>query len=339
MIVKGYKEWIKPKPTCLGVYVFQYATDNSHVAPWLLTHFNGMTRPQYWAIREAYTGKKPANEVPVIKSFQLPDAKTKSGTWVPVEIEVSDKEQEALAVKFYYNQRTGSRKRRDQLVALEHRGNLADGLELKLPQEHGGIKVYAMVNDSFNNLGIATTSISVIDKEAAKQKFLVPKVELPFYVYKDNENLPYVMSAYMGNHQKVEVDLGNTESVKAGETAIKISYHAEKDWYGLGFVDPPNDWGEILGGYNIREAKSFSFWAKASYDNLYATVGFGLIEEDKPFPDTDKDLIRLYLTKEWKKYTIDTKALDLNCIRSGFVLFSGGEGMPHEIFIDEIVFE
>ncbi|MCB0458321.1 MAG: hypothetical protein KDC78_09720 [Aequorivita sp.] len=339
VIVKGYNEWIKPKPNCLGVYVFQYATDNRHIAPWLLTHFKGMTRPQYWAIREAYTGKKPDNNVPVIKSFQLPDTNTKSGAWIPVKLEASDKEKEKLEVSFYYNQRTGSRKRRDQLVALEFRGGLSNGFEIKLPQEHGGIKVYAMVNDTFNNVGISTTSISVIDEKAAKRKFLVPRVELPFYVYKDNENLPYVPSAYMGNYKDIEVDLDNTETVKTGGTAIKISYRAKNGWYGVGFVDPPNDWGDILGGYNISGAKTFSFWAKAGYNNLKVEVGFGLIGGDKPFIDTSKKMTALYLTDEWKKYTIKTKRLDLSCIRSGFVIFSSGEGMSHEIYIDEIVFE
>jgi hypothetical protein len=339
VIVKGYNEWIKPKPNCLGVYVFHYADENSFVAPWLLTHFNGMTRPQYWAIREAYTGEKPANYVPSNISFQLPNTPAKSGTWIPVKLEAVDIEQEELAVKFYYNQRIGSRKRRDQLIALEARGNLSEGFEVKLPSENGGIKVYAMVNDSYGNVGIATTSISVIDKEAAQRKFLVPRVELPFYVYRDNENLLYVPSALMGNYEVIDVDLGYSETVKEGKTAIKISFNGKKQWYGIGFVDPANDWGDMPGGYDISGAQTFSFWAKASYDNLKVTVGFGLIEGDKPFPDTSKESIGLSLSNKWEKYTIKTKKLDLSCIRSGFVIFSSGEGMSHQIFIDEIVFE
>lgn len=58
-IVQGYNDWIKPKTHALGVYIFHYASETNFMAPWLLTHFNGMKRPQYWAIREAYTGEKP----------------------------------------------------------------------------------------------------------------------------------------------------------------------------------------------------------------------------------------------------------------------------------------
>lgn len=338
-IVKGYNEWIKPKANCLGVYVFHYATDSTFIAPWLFTHFKGMTRPQYWAIREAYLGKKPDNHVPEVTSFQLPDSPAASGTWIRVKLEASDQEQEVLDVNFYYNQRTGSRKRRDQLVALEARGNFTEGFEIKLPAEHGGIKIYAMVNDTFQNVGIATASISVIDKKASERKFLVPRVELPFSVYKDNEYLPYVLSAYMGNYKLIDVDLNHAETVKEGSTAIKISFKGENEWYGVGFVDPANDWGDILGGYNISGATTFSFWVKASYQNLKIKVGFGLIESDKPFPDTSKEIIDVTLSDEWKKYTIKTKRLDLSCIRSGFVLFANGGGMTHQIFIDEIVFE
>ena len=339
-IVKGYNEWIKPKPNCLGVYVFHYANDNRHVAPWLLTHFKSMTRPQYWAIREAYTGKKPINNVPIIKSFQLLENNIKSETWVAVKLDAIDIENEALTISFYYNQRTGSRKRKDQLVKLQSRGNLSEGIEIKLPKENGGIRVYAVVSDTYNNAGIATTSISVIDKEAAKRKFLVPKAKLPFYVYKDNSNLPYVLAAYMGGYKTIDVNLNNTGAVKSGKNAIKISFKGKNEWYGLGFVDPANDWGDILGGYNISGAKTFSFWAKASYDNLKVKAGFGLIEKgDKPFPDSSKKIEELSLTTQWKKYSIKLKKLDLNCIRSGFVIFVSGEGMSHTIFIDEIVFE
>jgi hypothetical protein len=340
VIITGYNEWIKPKSSCLGVYIFQYASDHRHVAPWLLTHFKGMTRPQYWAIREAYTGKKAKNNVPSIELFQLLENHVKSETWVDVKLDATDIEGDSLTVNFYYNQRTGSRKRRDQLLPLNFRGNFSDGFEIQLPQVNGGIKVYAMVNDTFNNVGIATTSISVIDKRAARRKFLVPKAELPFYVYQDNENLPYVLSAYMGDYETIKVDLNNTATVKTGGTAIKIEFKGKNEWYGLGFVDPANDWGDILGGYDISGAETFSFWAKASYDNLTAEIGFGLIEEgDKPFYDSSKKLVELTLTDKWEKYTINTKRLDLTSIRSGFVIFASGQGMSHSIYLDEIVFE
>ncbi|WP_282043226.1 glycoside hydrolase family 2 TIM barrel-domain containing protein [Winogradskyella flava] len=338
-IVKGYREWISNKPSCLGVYVFHYNNGPEFGSVWLATHVNSYTRPPYWAIREAFTGKKPQNNVPKVDAFVLPDGAFKSGTWISVELMVSDVENEKLDVSFSYNQRTGSRKRRNQILTLNHRGNLSDGFEVELPEEDGAIKIYVNVKDSYNNLGIASSSIQVIDEKAKATVYKVPKVDLPFYVYKESEDLSYFPSGYMGNYKALNVDLNHTNDVYSGETSIRITYKERSGWYGIAFVDPANDWGDILGGYDISEAKTFSFWAKSKFDGVVAKLGFGLIDKDKPFPDTAIKSVEIKLTSEWKKYTIKTKRLDLSCIRSGLVLFASSYGHPQTIYIDNVVFE
>ena len=338
-IASGYHNWIANKPACLGVYVFHYANGNNFASPWLLMKHKNMLRPQYWAVREAYTGKKPINNVPIINTFKLPDSSVKSGDWISVSLDASDVEKESLDISFYYNQRTGSRKRRDQLNQLNSRGNLNDGFEIQLPLEDGAIKVYVNVSDTYKNVGIASTSIVIKNENPVASKYLVPKVNLPFYVYKDGDHTPYIPSGLMGNYKSIFVDLNNTESVQSGKSSIKISYNQEHDWYGVGFVDPPNDWGEMLGGFNISEAEKFSFWAKASKKNVLATIGFGLIGRDKPYPDTAKKSVEVKLTTKWKKFSINLKKLDLSCIRSGLVLFSSSYGTPQDIYLDNVVFE
>ncbi len=338
-ILNGYNNWIQNKPANLGVFVFHYATGNEFVVPWLFTHYNNMTRPQYWAIREAFKSKIPINNVPEIKLFNLRNSTIKSGTWIPVDLDVTDKENDSLQVSFSYNQRTGSRKRRDQINALQYRGNIFNGYEIQVPKEDGSIKVYAIVKDTYNNVGIASTGIIVMDEDAKNRKYLVPKVSLPFYVYKDGENDPYAATAFMGNYKAMTVDTQHKSIVHSGHAALKISYKQEHDWYGLGVVDPANDWGEILGGYNVSGAKKFTFWAKASKKNVVATIGFGLIGKDKPFPDTAKKSVEIKLTTKWKKYVISTKKLDLSCIRSGLTIFSSSFRSGQDIFIDDVVFE
>ncbi len=337
-IAKGYQDWIKNKPTCLGVYVFHYANGNDFGTPWFMTHHNGMLRPQYWAIREAYTGQKPINNVPKIETFQLPDSDIKSETWVPITLKVSDMENDSLTVSFYYNQRTGGRKRRNQINKLNFRGTLANGFEIQLPKENGAIKIYVNVKDSYNNVGIASNYIIVLDENAKNKKGVTAKTELPFYVYKDGEDSPFSPTGFMGNYKSISVNVNNKEEVQSGTSSIKISYKDDHDWYGIGFVDPPNDWGDHVGGYEIIGAKTFSFWAKAS-TNLTATIGFGLIGQDKPFPDSTKKSIEVKLNTQWKKYTINVKKLDLSCIRSGLIVFSSSYGTPQDIYIDNVVFK
>ena len=165
-------------------------------------------------------------------------------------------------------------------------------------------------------MGIASTSILIEDEIAKHKKFLVAKAKLPFYVYKDGEKNPFSPTAYMGNYKDIEVDLQHTEGVHSGKASLRIRYKEVYNWYGLGFVDPPNNWGDKLGGFDISGATTFSFWAKASKKKVKVTIGFGLIGKDKPFPDSSKKAIEIKLSTKWKKYTIKTEKLDLSYIRS-----------------------
>jgi hypothetical protein len=339
-IVKGYKDWIVNKPANLGVFIFHYASDDTFISPWLLTHYKGKKRPQYWAIKEAYTSKIPLNFVPEISSLQVRSSSYKSGQWLPVNLEVMDREGEELKVSFAYNQRSGSRKRRDQILPLPSRGNLLDGFEILAPKEDGPVKLYAIVEDEFGNAGIESTVLLVEDEDRRKVEFLVPKVDLPFYVYEEGkQEQPFVASAYMGNYQKMKVDVNCTETSHSGDSSIKISYEDWHNWYGIALVDPANDWGDILGGYEVSGAEEFSFWAKADQDKVKVSVGYGLIGKDKKFPDSSKKSKEIKLSKKWKRFSINVKEEDLSVLRSGFVLFSTGNAFPHSIYVDDIVFK
>ncbi|SEB74492.1 Glycosyl hydrolases family 2, TIM barrel domain [Tenacibaculum sp. MAR_2009_124] len=338
-IAKGYPNWIKNKPNNLGVFVFHYASGSQFIAPWFFTHYNKMKRPQYWAIREAFTGKLPENNIPEIKNFNIKGSSFNSESWISVDLEAIDTDNDSLTVSFSYNQRTGSRVRRDQIKTLIYKGNLKDGFRIKLPKENGAVKIYAMIKDSYDNLAIASTGVEIKDEEVAKRKYLVPKVELPFYVYKNGVSNAYSPSAYMGNYKKMKVDMEHIEKLDSKRICLKLSYHQPYDWFGLGLVNPANDWGNILGGYDISGARKFSFLAKANKKNIKVTVGFGLIGKDKKYPDTAKKSKEVKLTTKWKKYSFSIKKLDLSCIRSGLTIFSSGNGDTVDIFLDDVVFE
>lgn len=177
------------------------------------------------------------------------------------------------------------------------------------------------------------------EEKSENKKVEIKKMDLPFYVYRDGENNPYFPSAYMGNHEAISVDLKSTEAIHSGTYSLKLTYNDYNKWYGLGLVTPPDDWGDIEGGYDISGATQFSFWAKSSENKLSAKIGFGLIKKDKPFPDSAIEHQEIKLTTKWKKYTIKLKNKDMTCIRSGFVIFSQANGQPHDIYIDDVVFE
>lgn len=338
VIAKGYRDWIASKDACLGVYMFHYEHKENFGAVWLLMYYGVAYRPAYWATREAFTGQLPLNRIPVWHQFELPDVPMPAGTWVKVSFDLSDEEDDALDISFHYNQRTGSRARRDQINALASRGNRKDGFEILLPEETGLLKVYAFAKDAYGNLGIAQTSLLVKGKDDK----LIPgaKTILPFYVYKDGKEQPYTPSAYMGDLQFMRVDAEYQEVLKSGRAALRISYGNGAGWWGLGFVDPANDWGDRAGGYDLRGAKLFSFWAKASSPDVDVTIGYGLIDNNKAYYDTDKRSKKITLSTEWKKYDIKIPAsADLRCVKSGLVLYGGAIGKPYSVYVDEVRFE
>lgn len=339
-ISKGVHDWIYSKPGCLGVYVFNYGNGADHGAVWLSMMFDNQYRPAYWATREAYTGEKPINNLPSINTYELPDAVVKPGDWVKVKLDVTDAENDPLDISFQYCQRSGGRVRADQINSLEMRGNLKDGYEFQVPDENGVVKLYVFVKDSYKNISIAQTSL-MINKPGADPKFTPgARTKLPFYVFYDNEKAPYVATAYMGDMASMKVDTKNHEFVNEGFDAIKIAYNKTDGWWGLGFVDPADDWGKRPGGFSVVGATKYTFWAKANVDKVEVTVGFGLIGNDQPYYDSAKESIKVEISKKWKKYEIPlTDKMDLRCIRSGLVLYGGGIGQNYAIWLDDVQFE
>lgn len=340
VIAEGYPKWIKPKPACLGVYVFHYSHSTTHGSVWLTLYYDDAYRPQYWATREAFTGKKPVNHVPDITQYALPDAPAATGAWVPVTLEVTDKEGDDLQISFHYNQRSGGRARADQINPLEYRGSLEEGFEVLLPRENGVIKVYAFVRDSYNNLGIAQRSFMIDNGKNTEKLIPGARAELPFYVYEDGDDLPYIPTGYMGDFQHLKVDGKHKRERRSGGASLKITYDHTGGWYGLAFVDPPDDWGDRPGGFNLTGATKLTFWAKSTSDKVVATFGYGMIGENKPYYDTDKRSSKEALTKEWKQYSVNIpKNADLRCIKTGFTIYGGGIGEPYSIWIDDVRFE
>ena len=109
----------------------------------------------------------------------------------------------------------------------------------------------------------------------------------------------------MGNHKAISVNIKNVEDTHSGKSALKLSYNDYSQWYGLGLVTPADDWGDIQGGYDLSDATQFSFWAKASENKLSAKIGFGLIKNDKPFPDSAIEHKEINLTTKWKNIPLN----------------------------------
>ena len=69
------------------------------------------------------------------------------------------------------------------------------------------------------------------------------------------------------------------------------------------------------------------------------SFGVGIIQKDKGYPDSGiKKIDGIQLTREWKRYTIPLKKVDLSSIKTGFVVTLTGRSTPVTIYLDSIRF-
>ncbi|MDH4150496.1 MAG: hypothetical protein OEV67_08270, partial [Betaproteobacteria bacterium] len=67
--------------------------------------------------------------------------------------------------------------------------------------------------------------------------------------------------------------------------------------------------------------------------------GVGLLEKDRAHPDSGIAKIdNIMLTREWQRYTVPLKKLDLSSLKTGFVVTLAGRQTPVTIYLDSIRF-
>src|SRR3569833_4002063 len=76
-----------------------------------------------------------------------------------------------------------------------------------------------------------------------------PKAELPLAVYTDaGRPSPYAPSGYMGNTRSL-VMVDSKTRPHSGATCLQVTFSA-RDWAGIVWQSPANDWGDKPGGLN-----------------------------------------------------------------------------------------
>ncbi len=164
--------------------------------------------------------------------------------------------------------------------------------------------------------------------------------EMPVKVYSESgEKAPWIPSGYMGETGAIAMDGSCTDAPRSGNTCLKVTYNKADGWGGVFWQDPANDWGDKLGGKDLKGAKKLSFWARGKNGTEKVKFGFGGIGKDKAFFDTAKGEIEITLGKEWKQFSIDLEGKDLSRIKSGFMWVLSGQGAPVEFYLDDVMYE
>ena len=166
--------------------------------------------------------------------------------------------------------------------------------------------------------------------------------KLPFVIFGEQGSPTnhYAPSGWMGNNKAIRLDEKCRTQPHSGATCLRLEYQDAGEWGGVVWQDPPNDWGNAPGGFNLTGAKRLVFWARGDKGGELVSFKFGVLGTDKKFYDTATgSLDAVQLTSTWKQYTIDAADKDLSCIKTGFAWTVLGQGKPVVFYLDDISFE
>jgi hypothetical protein len=169
----------------------------------------------------------------------------------------------------------------------------------------------------------------------------------PFNVYTDKNarGNHFAPSGWMGDYNDIAFTDAWQDDVYSGNTCIKITYRPNASqgarWVGMYWQNPPNNWGEKKGGFDLTGAKKLTFYARGE-------KGGERIEEVKvggingTYPDSDIATAGpIILTRDWQQYSIDLRGKDLSYISGGFVWATNLDANPDgaTFYFDDIRYE
>jgi hypothetical protein len=326
---------------CLGGCAFLWGSKPEATATWFgMLLPNGAKLAAVDAMTEVWSGQPPANLCPEIKAFQLagPDA-LQPGDTARVDLEVVDPEGAELTVHWAFCIEAPEYLTFGETwwQPLELGGVIvsssATGAELVMPG--GGLyRLYMVAYDGSGGAATANVPFKVVGEPGP-----VP-LKLPLAVYADNSPQPWAPSGWMGDYEALSMDTGSRISPRNGDTCLEFHYAQSNSWAGAAWQDPPNDWGELPGGYDLTGAKKLTFWARGKTGGEVVNFGVGLLGPEKKFPDTlAAELTGVKLTKDWKQYRINLKGKDLSRVKTPFYWSMSGRQHSLTFYLDDIRFE
>lgn len=331
----------------LGSYGFIWGHKQEATATWF-----GMLLPDGTRLAAAdamsrlWTGRPVANQCPELNALKLegPD-QVEPGATLRLSLEARDPEGDPLNVKWVVQKEAaayGSGGDTEPVpTSLPGAVVRSDerSAEVRASKEGGGYRVFAYVFDG--NGGAAVANVPFLVK-GPMTVAVGRKARLPLVVYDEAgaKESPYAPSGWMGNVEALKLDEACAERPHAGKTCARIDYAANDQWAGIVWQDPPNDWGDQPGGWDLRGAKKVTFWARGGQGGEVVSFELGLLGKEKKYGDTGR--VRLgdvKLSAEWQPVTIELGAADLSRIKSGFAIVIAGSGKPVTVYLDDVRYE
>jgi len=326
---------------CLGSFAFTWGSKIETTSSWFGMFLpTGEKLASVDAMTELWSGEKQADLCPEIRSFELVGSDiVQTGETVQIKVDIVDPEGSDVVV--------------DWKVCTEPTEYMTFGDIGSPPLELDGI-----IRDKSNNgaafifpfAGIFRIYFTAYDGNGGAATANIPikitgepgeiKLKLPFAVYADDHPMPWFSSGWMGDTDKLELDLNSNNTPHSGNTCLKVRYSKSPNWAGVAWQSPANDWGDKPGGYNLTGATKLTFWAKGEMGGEVINFGVGLLASDKKYFDSTKaELKNVKLKTKWKKYTINLKNRDLTKLKTPFVFTLLGSNHTTIFYLDDIRFE
>jgi len=166
-----------------------------------------------------------------------------------------------------------------------------------------------------------------------------------FYVYSSKEPQAnhYFPSGIMGDTGDIGLSGGYIPTPSGGKACLRITYKPKgaREWAGIYWQNPPNNWGEVEGGYDLEGVEKLTFWAKGEKGREKIAL-FKIGGITGRYNDSDSASIGpVKLSKKWKQYTINLEGKDLHYISGGFCLTVRKQDNPRgcTFYLDEIRYE
>ncbi len=169
-----------------------------------------------------------------------------------------------------------------------------------------------------------------------------PLAAMPFVVYSDHGGQPpYSLSGRIGNDKALQADESWDVEPHAGKTCIRVSFTDPLDWVTAAWQNPPGNYGDLPGGYNVSKATKLTFWAKGEKGGEKVEFMAGM---EQGINAVCRDSLRVStgivrLSNKWKKFSLPIDKEDRSRLITGFLFRIEGQNEPVVFYLDDIQFE
>ena len=333
------KSVIEAEGLSLGSYAFHWGSKMEATATWFgMFLADGSRLGAVDVMTELWSGAPPKNLAPVVEPLVIEgEPQLDPAQELRVKASVSDPEDGPVTVRWVLRPESG-----DYLTGGDFRPNLpdidgvvlegdAEGAILIMPKEPGSYRLFLYAHDEAG--GAATANIPLQVKGEAR-------TYLPVSVYEDSfEAMPWAPSGWMGAVESLTLDGDYSENPYEGVASVKMRYEGKFSWVGVAWQNPANNWGEQDGGFDLRGAAALELWARGEYGGEKISIGVGLLGADTSYPDSGQTKMEgIVLSRDWQRYRLPLKGIDLSSIKTGFVITLAGRRTPVTIYLDSVRF-